>query len=107
MTKFSVADMNTKRLRIGKFLYYQHCNRFLFWANDLYISIWCLRINICWKRTFVWSDKTFRKWIIDIFWYDHKRFKRFYTNGSRHRKNTQHPDRYQAEMEMENYYDHM
>lgn len=106
MTKFNAADMHTKRLRIGKFLYYQHCKRFLFWANDLYISVWALRINICWNRTFIWSDKTFKKFVIDIFWYNHKKFIRFYTNGThkKYKANTAHPDRYIAEMEMENYY---
>lgn len=106
MTKFNAADMHTKRLRIGKFLYYQHCKRFLFWANDLYISIWALRINICWSRTFVYSDKDYKRAILSIFWYTRKRYKSIFrtTEYKKYKRNTHHPDRYIAEMEMENYY---
>lgn len=108
MTKFNAADMNTKRFRIGRFLYYQHCKRFLFWANDLYISIWSLRIQVCWNRTFVWSDKSFRRWTLSIFWYNHKRYKSIFrtTEYNKYKRNTQHPDRYQAETEMEDYYNY-
>ena|SRR6187549_231168 len=99
MTNSNIPEKRTKRFRIGRFLYYQYCNKFLFWANDLYISIWNLRISICWDRTFVWSKKTFRKLYIDIFWYNHKTFKRIWSNGSHYKMPPKHPEKHTAEME--------
>lgn len=90
-------------MRIGKFLYFQHDPKFLFWANDLYICIWALRISIAWSRTFNWSDKKFKKWAMNIYW-NGKKYHFTILNTHCQRKNTEHPDKYQAEMEMENYY---
>ncbi len=93
----------TRRFRIGKFFYYQYSNGFLFWANDIYISLWALRISICWSRTFNWSDKSFKKWAMNIYWMG-KTYHKTIFDTQCHRSNTRHPDKYQAEMEMEEYY---
>lgn len=95
-----------KRFRIGNFLYYQHDPKFLFWTNDTYISIWRLKIAILWSRTFVWSDKTFKKWVFEIAWVRKDKYKKLLSRGTRHRKNCMNPDKCQAEIEMENYYNH-
>lgn len=98
-----LPEKKTKRFRLGKFFYYQYCDKFLFWANDIYISLGALRISICWSRTFVWSDKKFKKWAANIYW-SGKKYYFTILNTSCQKKNTQHPDKYIAEMEMENYY---
>lgn len=107
MSKDTFNPEKARRFRIGRFLYYQYSPDFLFWAHTIDIFIGGLKMCVCWKRTFKWSDNTFKKYAINIVWDTKKRFKTLYSSGTHIKKNWDKPDKYEAESEMENYYDHL